>query len=345
MSKALAIAAFAAVLIVTATANADVDATVRLKESAKSSGPVVKLADVAVITDPAGRVAGETPLGAAPKPGTTSKITLDDVKMRLDLAGVDIERIRFTGAKETTVTRAGAAKTGNNNNEARLTELAHKALKRILAQKGVTADFEVLSVGMRHLLEPDGSLKLAADPAPSKGSVLNRSGLVTIYVTVLEHDGYTSSVPVQFRLTVMRKVAVAARPIPKGKLITPEMVRIEKRPDDEPGLALKDVLGKKARLKVEKGACLVAVMLEEPPLVSRGRLVRVVVRSDGLQITTMGRAKMDGSRGQEIEVENTKTKKAFLARVTGPAEVTVGRTADGNAEKTTLTADTGSRHK
>lgn len=297
---------------------------VTLKGSVIVSSETVSLSDVAVLRDPAGIIdePGSINVGVVKK-GETVSIEVDDVKMRLDVAGVDIKRINFAGEERVKVTRPAGEEDETTRNRATLAEIAEKAVEAKLAELGKDGDVELIEVGMNYMLSPERKLNVSGPAKASVKSNFEKSGLVVIHVPVLEHDGYVSHVPVRFKLTVYRKVAVAARRIRKGQVISTEHLKIENRPDTDPGLPVVKVAGRKASVNVDKDATFTPMMLEELPVVRKGQLVRVRIESDGFSITTMARALEDGAPGAWIEVQNVKTRKNFIARVVDVAEVVV----------------------
>jgi len=75
------------------------------------------------------------------------------------------------------------------------------------------------------------------------------------------------------------------------------------------------VVGKQLKSRVRTGECFKEHMLKEPPLVEKGDRVKIVARSDRLSVTTMGIAKADGARGEQVRVENAVSEKTVVGRV------------------------------
>jgi flagella basal body P-ring formation protein FlgA len=63
--------------------------------------------------------------------------------------------------------------------------------------------------------------------------------------------------------------------------------------------------------------------VEAPYLVQRGDLVKIVARSEALQLTAQGITKARGRRGERIRVENIDSKKQVYATVVDAATVEV----------------------
>jgi flagella basal body P-ring formation protein FlgA len=78
---------------------------------------------------------------------------------------------------------------------------------------------------------------------------------------------------------------------------------------------LNQVVGKQLRTRIRAGECFRAHMLREPPLIEKGDRVKIIARSDSLRVSTMGIAKADGARGDQIRVENAVSEKTVVGRV------------------------------
>jgi flagellar basal body P-ring formation protein FlgA len=78
---------------------------------------------------------------------------------------------------------------------------------------------------------------------------------------------------------------------------------------------LNQVMGKQLRSRVRAGECLKEQMVTEPPLILKGDRVKIMARADRLSVSTMGIAKADGARGDQIRVENPVSEKTVVGRV------------------------------
>ena len=85
----------------------------------------------------------------------------------------------------------------------------------------------------------------------------------------------------------------------------------------------KQVVGKQLRSRVRVGECFRANMLREPPLIEKGDRVKIVARSESLSVSTLGIAKADGARGDQIRVENAVSEKTVVGRVLAEGVVEV----------------------
>jgi len=312
-------------------AAADDSLVVALKETAAVEGPVVLLSHVAEITGnpDAVRFLSSVALGSAPEKGEKRSISVDDVKMRLDLAGADISKIAFEGAKAVTVTTGAGGESGVN--EQMIASAAKSAVGRKIAAAGLITRCEVLAVATQNMLAPAGKIKIEKEPRLPADADLAASGSITVVVSVKEQDGYETAVPVTVKLTAYHKVTVAKVRVAKGDILTSASVSLEERPETETGIELDDAIGKRAAVSIPAGAVLIKEMVEELPVVKKGELVRVTVEREGVVVTFYGRSRDEGAKGDLVEVENPKTGKSMTARVTARGEVTVADVSERKA--------------
>ena len=113
-------------------------------------------------------------------------------------------------------------------------------------------------------------------------------------------------VPVDVIVTA--KVAVAARTLPRGHLLTAADLAIEERDVTrtmtgyvtEPA----QVLGQRLKSQLLAGRMLTPSLLEADKLVRRGQMVTLMVNNGGIAIRMAGKALSDGALNQRIRVEN-----------------------------------------
>lgn len=121
------------------------------------------------------------------------------------------------------------------------------------------------------------------------------------------------------RFFVLDEVYVPSRDIVKGEVIAEDMLELKairiNRIKDGSVTAIDKLLGQQARKKLKKGKVVTERELGDLIIVKKGALLTSVYRSKGLQITAQATALEDGAKGQNIEVENTKSKKKFMAKV------------------------------
>ncbi len=122
-------------------------------------------------------------------------------------------------------------------------------------------------------------------------------------------------------------VVVASRPIPKGHIITPEDVHLEKRriSGTYQGLItnLEQAIGKETKISLRAGQVLTSYNLKIPPLIKKGQMVVIVARGKNFVVKAKGIALQDGNLNQMIRVKNIQSKKVVWGKVISPEEVEV----------------------
>jgi len=78
---------------------------------------------------------------------------------------------------------------------------------------------------------------------------------------------------------------------------------------------MKEVLGKRVTIAINRGEVLRAGIVEEPPLLRRGDRVMLLAESRQVKITTVGEAREEGRRGDRIKLINLATRKEVSGRV------------------------------
>lgn len=136
--------------------------------------------------------------------------------------------------------------------------------------------------------------------------------------TVLNFQVIVDGRPVQsFTVTgvvdLYEDVLSAARNIPKGAILQPEDITIKKAKvtDDPKGYAVKelDAVGKKTLRDFSANEPIKLSYLDNPVVVSKGNIVRIVVNKPGLILSARGEAKDDGRIGDRVKVMNLSSKK------------------------------------
>jgi flagella basal body P-ring formation protein FlgA len=84
-----------------------------------------------------------------------------------------------------------------------------------------------------------------------------------------------------------------------------------------------EVVGKKAAVRLNAGTEITRQMLRSVPVVKKGEVVRIVLESGPMMISTVGLCQEDGGRGDLVRVQNLSSKKIIFARVMAQSLVKV----------------------
>lgn len=206
------------------------------------------------------------------------------------------------------------------------TAFAEKLVSQGLADAGsgdgfqVTIDTPRLPLGNQDTrpthIELDG---LRHDPASGRFSAV-------MIGTVAGQPRF--ELPLEGRIQPLLSVAVLARPVARGDLISAADLDWKNvSPDRLSNMSLTDdvqLIGAEARRRLSPGRVLTSRDVGPPRLVLRGQPVRVVYAEGGLKLTALGTARDDGAFGEPIRVINPESRMEIHGVATGPQEVTVG---------------------
>ena len=176
-----------------------------------------------------------------------------------------------------------------------------------------------------------------------KSDVILPAGYITYKVLLPENRYPAGKVPVQVQYsvdgklaktiwvtadtTVMMKVIVSKRPIRRAHFITKDDVAVKEKSLRTIPINvitdLKDVIGKRAKRKIVPMVIMTKDLIEQPPLVKRGDVVRIVAESGCLKVSALGEVMGRGYEGSRVCVMNLDSKKKIFARVVNANTVRV----------------------
>ncbi|WP_022854057.1 flagellar basal body P-ring formation chaperone FlgA [Thermodesulfatator atlanticus] len=114
-------------------------------------------------------------------------------------------------------------------------------------------------------------------------------------------------------------VVVVKRPVAARTVLTPEDLGFAKRPASrlpkDALFALEDALGKETRTSLRAGQVLRTSSLRIPPVIKRGKIVRIVARGKNFVVSALGEARQAGRPGEFIRVRNLSSKREVYAKV------------------------------
>ena len=169
----------------------------------------------------------------------------------------------------------------------------------------------------------DARVRLAQCAQPLKTSIpygKKSAARVTVEVRCEGPKPWKLYVPV--RRVIFQEVIVAARPLTRGSILTPDDIILTEYDTSRlpKGYILKDkhAVGQKLRRAVKAGDPITPGLLDTPVMVKRGQKVSLVAQSGALTVRMAGIAKADGILGQIIEFENQNSKRLVQAIVRSP---------------------------
>jgi flagellar basal body P-ring formation protein FlgA len=292
-----------------------------IAEEATVSGDTVALGHVATFhpdTDPRVEALRQLELSAAPAPGNTHRFNARFLNYKLGAA----LRGRGEGVVLETPPSLLIHRTAQVVTSARMADIFRGHILREAPWGEDEITIESLRVPDDIAL-PEGGLCWDVRGNGNGDYLGNVSGTLTFHV-----DGrMTRRVPVSARVSVSREVLRSARNIRRGDVISDgDIERVQETTFRLRGDVLDargDAVGKQATRAIRAGSNITAAMVQEPPLVERGKTVIITAENESLRITTRGEALEDGRAGESIRVRNLRSGKNLPSIVTGPGTVTV----------------------
>ncbi|MCK5295676.1 MAG: flagellar basal body P-ring formation protein FlgA [Alphaproteobacteria bacterium] len=115
--------------------------------------------------------------------------------------------------------------------------------------------------------------------------------------------------------------------MPQGELITAKDIKmITIRTDQLRHNSITDstqLIGKEVRRMIRSGTIIQMSNVQNPIMVSKGRMVTMFLKTPFMTLTTRGKALENGSDGDIIRIQNIKSKTIVQGTVTGADEITV----------------------
>lgn len=142
--------------------------------------------------------------------------------------------------------------------------------------------------------------------------------LILPVVALTEHKELERAY-VNFQIEVLQNVVVAKEKIGKGQLISEDKLVLEKK---EVGLyphkyflKTEKVKDKAAAALIPAGTVILEWMVKDKPDVSRGQTVRILARSQGVEVWSLGVALGEGRIGENIKVKREGTKQKLEGKI------------------------------
>jgi flagella basal body P-ring formation protein FlgA len=152
-------------------------------------------------------------------------------------------------------------------------------------------------------------------------------GRVPVLIAFWVDGKLVRKVPVSGRISVSQEMVMAARRIPEGSIIADEdLVLVQEQRTKISSHALTsfdDALGKRAIRTIRAGKQLTTQMIENLPLVEKGKRVVIMTQYKGVRATTLGKVLEDGQAGDQVRVINVTSGKEIFSTVKGPGVVEV----------------------
>ena len=152
-------------------------------------------------------------------------------------------------------------------------------------------------------------------------------GNIALTIDLRVNGKLIRKVPVSGKISIRQEVIKAVKKIRKGELISrDELVLVRESSSHlrkDVLTSLDDVLGKRSVRNIQAGQFITSNMIDDPPLVKKGKRVVIKAQNELITATTLGKVMEDGRAGDQVRVINISSGKEILATVRGPGLVEV----------------------
>lgn len=132
-------------------------------------------------------------------------------------------------------------------------------------------------------------------------------------------DTFVREETIRVRIEVLTDVVASTHGIPRDHILGPGDVTVTSKWMDTATTGVLtdagEAVGKKAAMRLNAGTEITKQMLRSVPVVKKGEVVRVVLESGPMVISTVGLCQEDGGQGDLVRVQNLTSKKIIFARV------------------------------
>lgn len=293
---------------------------IRVKEQATVQGDTIYLKDIASFypsNDPRVGRLSEIDVASAPSPGNVLRLNKRFLNYKIGSAIADKDDIRLNVTGALVVERAAQSISAEQ-----LEEIFREHVMSHSTWPAKNITFEKINTpGAIDL--PAGNLHLEVLEKGNHSYLGNVAFTVNFWV-----DGkQIRKIPISGKITVVQEVVKAARKIDKGQLISKDdlIFASENHTDriKDAVTSLDEVIGKKALRSIQSDQFITPRMIEDPPLVRKGKRVLIKAENGLIRVTTLGRVLEDGRAGDEVRVVNLSSGKEIFATVKGPGLVLV----------------------
>ena len=279
---------------------------------AQVQGPQITLGDVATVqgesTDTVARMR-HVLLGQAPPAGVERLLSKSTLVTQLKHQGLWTQEIEFQGALQIRVRRAS-----QRLDLQHLETVVRQALSRRLSQTTQRTSIRDIR-GLKPIFVPLGPVEYEVT-VPGRHMLL---GSTSFTLSIQVAGKVAKQLHGTATIAVAQEVVSLVRPVAQGEIITADAVSRTQVQVTQPLRQVvtqpADVIGKHARRSLAGNAPLSTQDVTTVPVVHRGDMVRIVLESPLIKMSTPGEALEAGKPGDTIRVKNTSSNREVRAQV------------------------------
>ncbi len=325
-------AAIAMLVLVVCTQVSALD-RVQLKSVASSDDNLVQLREIAWLTGDTAEKLGGSIVTQLRENQADARISLDTVRDHLTNMGVNWGRFNLSGATQCQVSIASAqaakqtpatAVVTNPQTPIHVTDAItiNEHVHRFLLNHTGLSDQELV---IKYSKADEADLAQAALTDRFEIEVIGTAKLGQIPMIIRRWRGNAMAGDLRVTAHVAQKTlaAVVVENVRRGQSFGPADVQVQEVLIDSertPVRKLRDVVGHVAARNVRKNQVLFDDDVQLPVMVNRGEQITVRCLVGSMVIRTTARAMSDAALGELVELQNQRSREAFMARVVGPRQ-------------------------
>jgi flagella basal body P-ring formation protein FlgA len=258
-------------------------------------------------------------VGKTPWANSVRSINKDFMKIRLNASNVNVSDVNFTNANSVTVSVESTKITGLE-----ISQKAKEYLLNVLPVTGREATVELTRMPGNQWI-PSRRDKINLDVSLVDAS--KDRGKIELIVSAYSNGTRYFKIPVRFNVRVFEYVAITKRKIARNQQLTKENVFMARRETTKiRGLAFSsrdNLRGKTAVVSILPYTILTEDMVEMPPTIKQGSVIKLFITSSGFRIVTKGLAQQTGYTGETIKVKNLDSKKILYGEIIDSGRVQI----------------------
>lgn len=323
-------------------------AIISLRSTATINGSVIRLGDLAHITDADPAVVKQlSNLLIAPAVGSGREdiIDLSRIRERMLARGINLSKIEFEGRSQVRVSNPDINGSGSNSRfrNARHVERSADRVQRTLIQ-AIERHLKILNPELSHVtvsvdLKPNDLARLYTGLGRGyliSGGAAPWDGPQKFMVEYFTSQTVRNQLVVHGEIEQRPMILVAKHTIPSGSVLRNEDL-VWQRSDHQGQVIseLKDAVYYETKKSIRKGQPIIATDIRPVPLVRTNALITVSVQVAGITIQRQMKARSNGATGEMISVVSLDGRDRLMAQVTGRNEAAIVTTPDASRQEPT----------
>ncbi len=175
----------------------------------------------------------------------------------------------------------------------------------------------------RDIVIPYGELKLKVE----NGRRRSLLGKIVLPIKVIINNRVYRRIYLQCEVKKHQKILVADKDIERGEMINKDLFKVQEEwtaDSNNQYVSVNEELdGKRLKVSLKANQPLLKRMIELTPLVKRWKQVKIVAKIGGVVVTTTGKARQSGDKGEVIQVKNLNSGETVKGVVIGKNTVQV----------------------